>query len=270
MLRKLTKYEFKASGRLLLPLYAGILIMAVLSGIFTRISSEAFADSAANMPKFISFFTTISMVLYILSIMAGVFLNFIVSIIRFKRNLFDAEGYLMNTLPVTTSQNITAKMFAASAYQILGMLVCAVSVFIFMLISVDKFFINFTDFFELLWKFMLKTESGNLILFAIEAVVIAIVSFFCINLMFYAAISVGHSANSHRVAKSIGVYILLYVIGQIILFYIVPAVISIIPIPYTMLSMHIILIGTAVAEAVYAAAYFLITHYFIKNKLNLQ
>ena len=62
MLGKLMKYEFKASGRILMPLYAGILVMAVLSGIFTKASSNIFdiyTVYVAHIPKFISFISTI-------------------------------------------------------------------------------------------------------------------------------------------------------------------------------------------------------------------
>lgn len=273
MLGKLMKYEFKASGRILMPLYAGILVMAVLSGIFTKASSNIFdiyTVYVAHIPKFISFISTISILLYVILIMTGLILSYIVAIIRFKRNLLGAEGYLMNTLPVTPSQNITAKTLVAVVYQILGMLVSAVSVLIFAIICIDNFAANFTDLFKVLGAFIAEAGVGSVTAFVLESVVLAILCFFCGNLIFYAAISIGHSANLHRVAKSIVAYILLYIAGQIISFNIISIAARIIPITDSMLSIHIILIGTAALEAVYASAYFAITHYFLKNKLNLQ
>lgn len=45
MLGKLLKYELKASARTLLPLYAGILILSLVCGLFLATQADAFMNS---------------------------------------------------------------------------------------------------------------------------------------------------------------------------------------------------------------------------------
>ena len=98
MLSKLMKYEFKATGRTLLPLYGALLGFALINRILFRGSldetiNETFG-TIGNIANFISVFA------YGCTMAAVFVVTFFVIVQRFYKNILGDEGYLMNTLPV--------------------------------------------------------------------------------------------------------------------------------------------------------------------------
>ena len=108
MLGKLLKYEFKATSRILLPLYGALLIFAFIVKIFIGTKLDGVnMDFLGGIPAVVSIFTYGAT-------MAAVFIVTIFIIIqRFYKNLLGDEGYLMNTLPVSTTSNISSKLISA-------------------------------------------------------------------------------------------------------------------------------------------------------------
>ncbi|MDP4132948.1 MAG: hypothetical protein Q8882_02940 [Bacillota bacterium] len=269
MLGKLLKYEFKASGRILLPIYLAVFIMGILSSLFMKVPAGGLEN--LNVLRFLS---VLFMVLYIVLIMVAVILSCFIAILRFKKNLFDCEGYLMNTLPVKSSENIVSKLIVAVVYQILGMVVAMISGILSYLIYFGTKGIDFKQIINS-FKMVFQELQGLTWVYSVEVVVLGILCFIAVNLMIYAAISIGHSANARKVLKSVGAYIGLYFISQIINYTLVKIFFAIfknmlhdlessnlIAIPY--------LTGIIILEALYCVGYFVLTDYFLKKKLNLQ
>jgi len=126
MLGKLTKYEFKSMGRILLPLFAAVIIMSIISPLSLKLTASV-GQSDFNVVRFIAYLT---LVLYIMLIAAMFAMSVIVSVLRFKKSLLDNEGYLMNVLPVNAWQNISSKLFTAAVYQVLSVVVALISIII--------------------------------------------------------------------------------------------------------------------------------------------
>ena len=103
MLKKLYRHEFHALFRSLWPLYAGLLVLALLS----RLMDMSFFDRRQLVVQILynSF-----MSLYVLGIIAMLIISFAVVIVRFYRHLLTGEGYLSFTLPFTAGQHITCKL----------------------------------------------------------------------------------------------------------------------------------------------------------------
>ena len=104
-----------------------------------------------------------------------------------------------------------------------------------------------------------------------EIAVLMIVALAYSNLMFYAAMSIGYSSNSHKAIKSVGVYVGFYIISQIIG--------TILMSSFALgagsavdgtSTFHVIIVIGIIFEVVIGAAYWFITNYFMKKKLNLQ
>ena len=89
MLGKLLKYEFKATGRLLTPLYAAILIASFVGGF--GLDQLVMTELASVI--FLMVYTGLFIALFVMTL--------ILIIQRFNHNLLKEEGYLMFTLPVT-------------------------------------------------------------------------------------------------------------------------------------------------------------------------
>ena len=114
MLGKLIKYEFKAMGRVMLPLYV---VMIFLAGLLSFNLKTGMNDSAQSL---LQKFAIILAFLFFAAVMAVFVVMVIMVIQRFYKNLLGTEGYLMFTLPVSTWQHILSKALTAMIWIVLG------------------------------------------------------------------------------------------------------------------------------------------------------
>jgi hypothetical protein len=270
MLGKLFKYEFRATGRILLPIYGAVVVMGIISSIFLKVQPDLRWDN-----KFLMLASILSMVLFFGLIVASVGLSFVISIYRYKKNLLGDEGYLMNTLPVSVWQNVAAKLTAATLFQIIGVIVACIAGFLFFVVGSN---ISSGEFFAALNRmaeFFASNVDGSVWLIIIEMCFAALFSMTALNMMIYASMSVGHSMTAHKVMNSVLVYIGFYIISQFINMFLIFGVSTIFE--NTMLIAEnnaylpqLGLAGVIFLEAAYTAVYFAVTNYFMKYKLNLQ
>lgn len=265
MLGKLMKYEIKATGRTLLPLYVVLLAFAIINKVFigTGFSHE------------VNGFSGIAFILSILGYgftMAAVFIvTFFVIIQRFYKNLLGDEGYLMNTLPVTTTANITSKISIATLWNVVSGLVAILSIIImsFEPTSFVKLFHElFAGFSEAYNQF-----GFQVYIIIIELVVAGLVQLIKSVTMIYASISIGHLFSKHRILFSFGAFIFLNLITV--------AISGAIGITFSYMDfrnihiesfwpLHVLLISATAFNLIFFIAYFIITNYILKNKLNLE
>ena len=181
----------------------------------------------------------------------------------------------MNTLPVSVWQNISAKLIPAVIYQLLSIIAIFIAAMLLFIIgsstTASELLGAVSNFFEEL----IMASNVHLWLLLVEIIILLLISFAASNLMIYAAMSVGHSFTNHKVLGSVGVYVTFYIASQFINTFLL---ISANTLPDSFLSgsnftsamPHMIMIGVILLEAAYGAVYFLISDYFMKNKLNLQ
>ena len=113
MLGKLIKYEFRATRRTMLPLYAALLCVALL----TRLSMSALSVPGGGAHHgFLNFVAGIMGMLFGLLTFALGFITLFLMAQRFQKNLLGDEGYISFTLPVTVSQNIAAKLMVSCVW----------------------------------------------------------------------------------------------------------------------------------------------------------
>ena len=108
MLGKLIKYEFKATGRTMLLLIAAVLVLAALSGM-----SVILLDRETSYGILQAIFVLILIAFFACIFALGV-MALAMMIERFYKNLLGSEGYLMFTLPVSTSSLIASKALSLS------------------------------------------------------------------------------------------------------------------------------------------------------------
>ena len=135
MLGKLIKYEFKATGRILLPLYGALLVFALINRLLFRSSLDETINNT---------FGAIGGIANILSVfaygctMAAVFVvTFFVIVQRFYKNILGDEGYLMNTLPVKPYLNIINKILTSAIWTIVSCFVAFMSI-ILLFVTIDS------------------------------------------------------------------------------------------------------------------------------------
>ncbi len=267
MLGKLLKYDLKAMGRLLLPLYGAVILMGFISIFFF---GNGNTDSALfNTFSFFRLITVLVYVLYTLLIAASLVLSLVLSVSHFRKNLLGSQGYLMNTLPVKPAANIASILISSCIFQIGAMVVSLFTVLFSVCAGTGT---NILDIFKAISRLTsILSEDPIIILRMFEVALLGLVTLIGTNLMLYASMAVGHSFSAKKTFKSILTFIGFYIVSQIINSIIISCI-SQSEVFYTSLleTADMFIVGVIVLQAVYAAAYWFITSYFLKNKLNLQ
>lgn len=264
MLRKLMKYEFKATGRCLLPLYAALLIFAFIvrilfkGSLITTINEDfgTFGDIANVLSIFLYGFT-----------MAAVFVaTFFIIVQRFYKNILGDEGYLMNTLPVKPYLNIVNKILVSAIWTIVSCFVAFISILIL--------FATFDSFTDILLPALIEilkdiTSEFNMYpcLIFFEICIIGLVQLIKSITMIYTSISIGHLFSKAKILLSFAAYIGLTIVASII-----NSILVIICSHFNLQTdiMWLVLLLYMLLEAAYFAVYFFITNYIITHKLNLE
>lgn len=269
MLIKLLKYEFKAMGRILIPFYGALILLGLISSVYALIIPEdviLFSLSSA-----------ILIMLFIFMIIATMILSFIMTILRFKKNLLGREGYLMNTLPVTPWQNISAKLITAIIFQFLAGVAMFLAIIAFILpmpyVNLSNLINGFAQFYNYIQQ--INLNFGTLLF---ESILLGIISAVSVNLSLYAAMCIGHSFNSQRVLMSIIIYILFYIVSQFVHSSIIMllSIQKVTQVTQTIDSVALtsffnrLLIINLISEFVLSIIFGFLSNYFLKKKLNLQ
>ncbi|PRR82626.1 ABC transporter permease [Clostridium vincentii] len=262
MLGKLIKYEFKATARLLIPLYCALIGFAIINKLFIGNGFEIENVEFLNGIPFM-----ITMAAYGITMVATMVVTLIIIIQRFYKNLLCDEGYLMNTLPISVWKNITSKLAVAFIWNVISGAVALLSIFILAYHSGIMNDINsgIKEIYTLAYN---EFGSGiNLII--IEFIIATLVQAVSGIIIIYTSISLGHLANKRKILCSFGAFIVLNMISSAISgmftssFVFEMNDISISSIQTEVLIMTIITI-------VLTAGFFATSNYILKNKLNLE
>ncbi len=271
MLGKLIKYEFKSTGRMLLPLYGLLLILSFLIRFSTINESNYNTDNPV-----MQIFAVVIVLAYVLVNFIVVIGTFVVIIQRFYKNIFGDEGYLMNTLPVKAWENVASKTIVAFVWSILSGIVAVISFIIMIGIKFSRIGIELSEIIKQIRIVNIKLD-GLIVEMIFILLVIMIVSTIQSILHIYVSIAVGQTAQKRKVLSSIGTYIGLSVIVSIIN-NIVGLMFGKGTIIYTNSSNIADVLGlfnnvflvTLIIEIVLSFIYFFITTYMMKKKLNLE
>ncbi|WP_294405337.1 ABC transporter permease [uncultured Clostridium sp.] len=269
MLRKLMKYEFKATGRCILPLYGALLGFAlILRILFKGGLDEKISDTfhtlgnIANMICVFAYGFT----------MAAVFVaTFFIIVQRFYKNILGDEGYLMNTLPIKPYLNIINKIIVSLIWTIISCFVAFLSILI-LFATFDNIGYFFSNLLPALKE--LYIEFGGLpYLIGFEFCILAIIQLVKSITMLYASISIGHLFSKYKILSSFAAFIALNIISNMINSTLVltlgKSYLSSFDSP-TPGFFQIILLLVMIGEIIYFIAYFFITNYILNHKLNLE
>lgn len=275
MLRKLMKYEFKATARWFFPLYIAIVLFALISR--TLISTQSVENDIIKNLRGI--LTTISILAYVLLFVGTMVISLVVVVQRFYKSLLGNEGYLMFTLPVKTWQHTTSKLLIAMLWNVLSALIGFCSIMLFIPSREMSELINELSKIIGIFNASFYILGGLILLINIARTIIEI----------YAAISLGHIFNKHRIILSFAFYIGINTISQVVYMLILPFVSS----PFVKVISEDISYGVSieynsfpfanmlpqlmtlsviilVISIILSAGYYIATNYLLKTKLNLE
>lgn len=278
MLVKLLKYEFKFTGRSLLPIYVALLALAVIINLGDGIDSAG--NFAASSTHFSDFLMTMLIFAYSCMISAVCIITVVLLVQRFYKNLLRDEGYLMHTLPVSPAQNIAAKLICAVVWSVVSIFMAVFSAMLMSMTAHDwqMFFEGFADLFH-----DLNVAFGfHWPLFLLETILVGLFMLGSNIIEVYLALTVGHMANNHKIACSVGAYIGLQVLTALVARLFASFIVSwdwLLNLLQEIFNgymhqqiagMHIIMLGTLAFFLIYIAVMFIATNLIMKHKLNLE
>ncbi|MBQ3823679.1 MAG: hypothetical protein II808_00585 [Clostridia bacterium] len=264
MLGKLMKYEFKATYRIFLPFFAGILVMAGFAKIFFLVNDH-FDNIVTNV------FSGLITALYVFAVGAVAILPAIISFYRFYKNLVTDEGYLSFTLPVTPMQHIMCKFLTSMVWCLTGFAVTFLSIAILLAgddtlpMIIRSVFINL--------QFIAQSGDVSLWFIVIEIICVIINSFLSAFAVYYLCIAIGQMLFKNKLLGSFAVFGIYYVATQLLgtvitvpLFFVAESAAGA---DASEIIMHVIF----TVYALYYLALFLVgifvTNHIFKKKLNL-
>lgn len=262
MLRKLLKYDFKETGRLLLPILGGILLLSIIGKIFLE------TNVYTALPDVLQVLGLIVYIVIIFACSIGVPIYFIIS---FYRNFYSNRGYVTHTLPVTTNQKLISKIFTSYVFEILSFAVCFVSIIILVYQKgMFKKIIEFYPSFNTQFKAMMDMNFPT---FFISTALLMVISMLVQQLMFFASVCIGQIFKSHKVLGMIAGYIILNVATQIIasIVLLLTGFTEIagdaIPTAQSILALYGV---SGCLTLLQGAVFYIICYYFMEKKLNLN
>lgn len=272
MLAKLLKHEFRATSRIMLPIFCILLLTAIGANISTRLLLEM--EHAL--------FNTLGIILmiaFVIAIFGACFASFVVMLQRFYKNLLQDEGYIMMTLPVSVHQLVWSKLLVSIVWYA-GTVLC-----VFLSMFILTFDIHFLGDFAKSWTQIFESLSfhneliTNVPLFILELLILAFASCAGLCLQFYAALAIGHSFANRKMLLSIVVYFAI----QFILQFLTGTFFGImnytqldyylanhLPVLSGITGLHILFVLTIILSCIHAAIFYFITTHFMSKKLNLE
>ena len=269
---KLMKHEFRATGRIMLPLYLLTVLTAFGGNVAIRQLTEA--DNG-----FLNALGVLLLAGFGIAIAAVCIMSVVVMIQRFYKSLLQDEGYVMLTLPVSLHQHIWAKLlvstvwFAATAAVVAG----SVLALVYEVEIARQIYRGFSMLFGDLVK-LDGTVVFNGVIFGVELAAVLLLACFHICLEFYSALAIGHSFSNRKMLWSI------------VAFFALNAIVSMVGSGFAailgwqglqirldlltysggaMRMTHLMLLAIIVMALVQAAVYYLLTYLPLAKRLNL-
>ena len=243
MFWNLVRYEFKNVNKWYLALYGAVLALSALIGV------QASSLKSIDTPD-----QQMIMLVFLALVFGGLIITLSISTLiliirRFKGSVYERQGYLTLTLPVSEHQIILAKLLGAFLWSLLSAVVFILSIYIF-LVTVDP---QIIDAYMIRYFFGHYLDSIGLSL--ISYIFSTVAGILCI----YLSISIGQLFNEYRTALAVVAYIVIQTILGFITLNLR------IDFDYNwMISFEIL------KDLILSLVFYLGTYYILKNKVNLQ
>ena len=255
MFWNLVRYEFKNVNKWYLALYAAVLVLSALIGIQAQTYNNL--PVKESKPVLLIFLAT---VFGGLMITLGISTLFLI-IKRFKGSVYDRQGYLTLTLPVSEHHIITAKLVGAFIWSIVSTAILVISAFIVLTLTAPDWFAT-SDLIP-----FIETHLPQIFLTGISFLLNTISGILCI----YLAISIGQLFNEYRTALAVAAYIgIQIVIGFIGVFFNTSTNFYVNSLAGFNDNFYMGAGISIVEELIFIAIFYLGTYYILRNKVNLQ
>ena len=272
MLRKLLKHEFRATGRIMLPLF--LILLATSVGANLSIRGMLDTDN-----RFLNILGTLLVVAFVAAVIGVCVMSMVVMVQRFYKNLLQDEGYVMMTLPVSTHQHIWSKLIVSAVWFALTIVIVCLACLI---MAADVTVIGeIVSGCRELFRHVTAYYALNGTAIAAEFLVVCFLGSCAMCLHFYTALAIGHSFSGHKMAWSVAWYFIIQFAAQfaggMLVVLLDESWLHHLLLGWTdslevsgMAAIHIGMFVLIVGELVYATVFYFLTTYFLKKRLNLE
>ena len=274
MLRKLLKHEFRATGRVMLPLFLIVLGTAVGANLSVRVLME-------TSNKVLNILGGLLIAAFAVAIFGVCIMSMVVMVRRFYKNLLQDEGYVMMTLPVSVHQHIWSKLIVSAVWFALTLIVVGLACLI---VAADVKVIHqiaegFGELLGELYRHFTAYYAINGTALAVEFLVLCFVGCCAMCLQFYASLAIGHSFSSHKMAWSVLWFFVTMFATQFLggsgIVLLDESWLHNLLLGWTdnissMAAMHLSMVCLILGEVLYGAIFYFLTTYFLKRRLDLE
>ena len=213
MLRKLMKYELKATARVMLPFYLAVIGLAAVLLLLSLWSSHFSAPDFLALDP-VHLVLRLAAVAFFLAMVAVPIAALVLMIVRFKTNLLSDEGYVMFTLPVSAHHLVWSKLLTSAVWFIGAAIVDFLGVLI---LNADPgVFSGIWSGVRYLYEHLTAYYAANGVLVLAEIAVLILLACFCECLEFYCPLAIGHSFARHKVLLSVVFYFVIQAATQFV------------------------------------------------------
>lgn len=275
MLIKLMKHEFRATARVMLPLYLVTILLALMTRASTLWTKMVTFEGLTGQ-SFLALLSGIIAVGFVLALIATFVVAVVLTIQRFRSNLMADEGYVMFTLPVSTHSLVWSKLIVSTVWFLGAVIIDIVAMMT--LVADLAMFQELGRVFAEISQQLTAYNLGNGILFLVELVVLFVVVCLAACLDFYAPLAIGHSFAQHKMLLSVAFFFAIQVATQII-----SGTLLMAGVPFLdsltiwlssqvqpMTAAHGVMWGTILITAIYGAILYCLTIRMLHRRLNLE
>jgi len=294
MLGKLIKQDFKSLSRILFPTQLAILAASIIGTISFAINIRKGVGAYFQNGTFgiISGISAMLGGLMVFAIFASVFLVAFIIFERFYKSFMTSEGYLTFTLPVTTSELLWSKLITAMLWTIISAVVIFISANIFIYFGTAKEgIVNFSPYTQIFRgiREAFSELGGGLTLPIIEFIILCIIGLAYNILHIYLALIIGGIVSQkHKILAGVGFYFVISIAVGIVtsllmnlfggamvnqlnrLDSLMPGLNGAQAFHMVMNATQPMILCSMAFTLILTAGFFLLSNYFIKNKLNLE
>lgn len=267
MLGKLLKHEFRATGRVMLPLYLILMVISLFGNFATRIMEHS--DS-----RLLNLVGGLTIFAFFIGLMAVSLMSLYLMISRFHKNLLTDEGYLMFTLPVSVHSLIFSKIIVSTVWFIGTTIVdCLAFLALFFRVGyLRSFFRELDDLFSQLTAYY--TINGTAMM--LELLVLGILACAALCLVVYASAALGHSFANHKILLS---FVFFFGFTWVSQFISLGSILALDGVDFNfylldhlspMGQIHAVFVMLIAAELIYCAIFYVITAITLQKRINLE
>lgn len=274
MLSKLIKHEWRNVSKMLIVINSFTVVMTIIGCISAY--SPLWHSNVENIWLLgISVF-----VVYYITIIVVSFSSMIYLAVRFYKNMYTDEGYLMHTLPVTPRQLILSKGIVATVWSLITSALIVLSImslgacFVLNLSDELNYVHTVFDLFPYLVEMLEEVFDMQFVSLVIWFIIYSILGTISGISMIYGAVSLGQLFTKHKVMGAFPSYFGIYMAIQTVTSVLMTPITTKIMLTGEPLSMsgflNPILFASLILSVVIGIALYILTEYIMTKKLNLD